>query len=1507
MRRFFIHLLFILSLFCIFPMCSEVHAEEEENGKCTIYIQTTEEVYGKKKNITWKEAIQAIDYKEGKIDRKVLNGTPLWILDATCKKKGGSGEVIKPVGLDNGKKAFKFELDSGEYEYTASIGGKDSDGNEKKEYEYTGTFLTEDVCPEGSVEGMISLTPQTFYVSYIDAYSRDPDKFAKCSKGADFTVYRIFPNGNEEVVEPADTVSAEGGGSKGALYILESWPYNIGKSKTYKYEVENVDQSLTSKEAGTKNDIAVSGKHFQTKNINCNFSKYYSLTAAVPKDSGLQAYYHPSGVAYAAQSEVDEKSVSINSAADSNQDSYTFTLPVGRQVDFVAGGPGTDYKRTAWEFTSYYECKEGDQVDLTFEMEKKGEKVAPADGDLYTNVKNAYLSLLPNEEVRLEGFRLAQTTANDTANRLFEPDMTFTPIYGADKIDLEPGGVQGRKYYTIKAKEGAKGIAILKVTYDEINVVRINKQNEPFTSKFSSIPYYNVGIIVVDLEQNSSNIETGLKIPGWNGDIDLRGDYDTVYIPNIIKYPSGKTEVNEEGTFAYEFTPPKGSVVSMHDPIHLDTEAITDEEWISPQVSEEGVVTLDLKEGRNIIKIETPQGTTYTTIQAKKTDITITNKTHGGKAPMPGDTLAISFSGLELPVYKMACLYNPGYSLDGGTTHVKYWLNKEVTGEDGRNTLEKLEELRGERSQYSISTRNTVEVTLPEAEKGTYVLSKGQIVGSHLGSGLWAHTYIPLTGLRANLAASTGGNDPNFCILPEITIKVEDTPVEQLEALIDEIDRENPTKSVRKIMEARAAYDALKKSERNEVSKEKLRILDNAYAAVESIIDVINRIDELPESGDVTGKDIKKINLVNTDYLDLSPEERQAVDNYSPKMESLMGLVNSVKAVEDLITAIPEESALTLNDAQKVADAVKAYNELDPVLVSAVDSRGRLPGLEKKISDLTAAREVDDAIGAIGTVTAENYKSGEIQAAILKAKNLQARLTEAQKGLVTKAKALEDTEKAVEQFRQAEPAREIQAIMDQISVLRTQEDGTPGPLSQVNSQETWKSWEGYVKNIRKAVDRLSAEQKGKITNISDLELAENCILSGNTGYAEKLIGSLPSEGEAAQRPLTEEELSAVAAAMDTYNSLTQEEKAKLTPEMVKKLNELNQKAAGQSTDGSYQKKMAEGFARQADEYFSLNKEGATSRTQIEDARKLVDQYEAYPADSRAVLDAMQDSQGVTYGQRMANLKAQTEALEREVQETEDLNRQISELPVIVDIDNADALLEEIAEIEQRYGNLSADGKSYVDLAVPNVLKGIAQSMKAEIEAFQAGAVAGVKASAASYNKVRLQWNSSSQAKSYIIQRKAGSGEWENLKTTGALSCTDNSVKTGTAYVYRVCAVSARWGDTEVQSQYGESGSVKPALSAAVLSKVQASGKRALKITWKRVNGASGYEIYRSTSKNGKFKKVKTLARGSATSFTNKNLSRNKAYYYKVRAYRKVDKKNVAGAFSGVKGAKTRKK
>lgn len=83
--------------------------------------------------------------------------------------------------------------------------------------------------------------------------------------------------------------------------------------------------------------------------------------------------------------------------------------------------------------------------------------------------------------------------------------------------------------------------------------------------------------------------------------------------------------------------------------------------------------------------------------------------------------------------------------------------------------------------------------------------------------------------------------------------------------------------------------------------------------------------------------------------------------------------------------------------------------------------------------------------------------------------------------------------------------------------------------------------------------------------------------------------------------------------------------------------------------------------------------------------------------------------------------------------------------------------------------------------------------------------------------------------------------------------------------------------------------------------VKAADYKTAKITWKAVDNADKYQVYRSTSKNSGYSRIATV---SGKSLKDAKLKTGKTYYYKVRAYAVIDGSDVYSGYSSVKSVKT---
>ena len=210
------------------------------------------------------------------------------------------------------------------------------------------------------------------------------------------------------------------------------------------------------------------------------------------------------------------------------------------------------------------------------------------------------------------------------------------------------------------------------------------------------------------------------------------------------------------------------------------------------------------------------------------------------------------------------------------------------------------------------------------------------------------------------------------------------------------------------------------------------------------------------------------------------------------------------------------------------------------------------------------------------------------------------------------------------------------------------------------------------------------------------------------------------------------------------------------------------------------------------------------------------------------------------------------------------------------------------------------------LSILLVLVMILVMMPVEIfAAAKAPAKVKAKAVSASYNSNKVSWKKISGASGYEVHRATSkAGKYKKVKTLTSVkkvTFTDKKLKTGTTYFYKVRSYSKVKGK-KVYGKFSAVVKAKPVPGKVTVTATSATNK-SNKVSWKKISGASGYELYRATSKSGKYTKIKTATSGKAGSFTDKNLTTGKTYYYKIRAYRKVSSKKVYGSYSKVVSAK----
>lgn len=150
--------------------------------------------------------------------------------------------------------------------------------------------------------------------------------------------------------------------------------------------------------------------------------------------------------------------------------------------------------------------------------------------------------------------------------------------------------------------------------------------------------------------------------------------------------------------------------------------------------------------------------------------------------------------------------------------------------------------------------------------------------------------------------------------------------------------------------------------------------------------------------------------------------------------------------------------------------------------------------------------------------------------------------------------------------------------------------------------------------------------------------------------------------------------------------------------------------------------------------------------------------------------------------------------------------------------------------------------------------------------------------------VTVKWSKVANATRYTVEYKNVSTKKVKTKTVKTNSVVISSLPLGITYSFTVKA-SNDIGSSSKSSSVSKK-ILPPTPSAPKAVKVS----QGIKISWMPKDYATGYKIYRSTSKNGKYSLIKTVNNHTAKSFTDKNVKKNKGYYYKIVCYKKSGKK-----------------
>lgn len=172
----------------------------------------------------------------------------------------------------------------------------------------------------------------------------------------------------------------------------------------------------------------------------------------------------------------------------------------------------------------------------------------------------------------------------------------------------------------------------------------------------------------------------------------------------------------------------------------------------------------------------------------------------------------------------------------------------------------------------------------------------------------------------------------------------------------------------------------------------------------------------------------------------------------------------------------------------------------------------------------------------------------------------------------------------------------------------------------------------------------------------------------------------------------------------------------------------------------------------------------------------------------------------------------------------------------------------------------------------------------------------LKTVSSDHDKIKVTWGTVNGASGYQIYRaETETGSYKMLIETSATTYTNSGLTTGKEYYYKVRAFRNQ-GSKKVYSSYTSVMSTAPIPTTPTNVKLVKKATGTIQFTWDKVNGANGYEVYRTSSLDNPYKLTKTT---TSLHFINSGLSSKKTYYYKVRAYKIVGNKKVYSKFSAV--------
>ena len=411
------------------------------------------------------------------------------------------------------------------------------------------------------------------------------------------------------------------------------------------------------------------------------------------------------------------------------------------------------------------------------------------------------------ESTDIYPWRVWQAVHDVVQNDVERPEFNFKVIKGQDVISLD----------TTKSKEKAvatalkPGTAVIQVNYDAFTHTE--------GDYFPACSVVNTGYAVITVgETGTASITCSDNLENWR-------HYDTIY------YLEG------QDTVPFTFTATAAGASNLKVTCN----------GLEVKPNSDGSYTAALENRSNIIGVVATDaaGNTrslYRVVDARVMRVNVKNTKDDSSEIHVGDTAEVSFTGITMPVYKLATIYNPCFGPDayggvgeyGYPTYVAY--SNSVLGA-----------FRGSCHQWDLATKNSFKVTFTQA--GRYRFDSDGIHSDWWGHRLYWDTKVQGKADKpffyAPIIQGVFSTLPSFYITVDSGDEILNPVIAKLEAIPD-ADRLTLADEAA-VKEAREAYDALNDTQKSLVNSEDLARLTDAEARIAQLKKVTPTPTKKPE------------------------------------------------------------------------------------------------------------------------------------------------------------------------------------------------------------------------------------------------------------------------------------------------------------------------------------------------------------------------------------------------------------------------------------------------------------------------------------------------------------------------------------------------------------------------------------------------------------------------------------------------------------------------------------